>query len=147
LHGELFTLLHKPENIRSFEVELDTLDNYCENQKLSFIDFIKIDTEGNELAVLQGARQMIATGGLPFIQFEFNEMNVISRSFLKDFYKVLEGYEFFRLMPNGLFPLGAYNAGNEIFAFQNIIALRSESYPKEVITPFLVSVLAKPPQT
>ena len=145
LFQDVFTVLHKPEKVKSINVELITLDEYCQAESVKKIDFIKIDTEGNELAVLQGAAKTIASGGLPLIQFEFNEMNVVSRSFLKDFYQVLEGYAFFRLMPNGLLPLGPYNPRNEIFAFQNIIAVRTESYPDAAVASFIVPVLEKPP--
>ncbi len=145
LHGEVLSELHHADGVRKFDVALTTLDQYCAEKEITGVDFIKIDTEGNELAVLQGGRHLIKNGRLPVIQFEFNEMNIISNSFLRDFYKLLEGYEFFRLMPNGLLPLGAYNSRNEIFAFQNILALRSGSYPAEIMAPFLVFTLAKPP--
>lgn len=35
-------------------VNVDTLSNYCTQASLEKIDFLKIDTEGNDLAVLQG---------------------------------------------------------------------------------------------
>jgi FkbM family methyltransferase len=145
LHREVLSELHHASGVRKFEVELTTLDEYCAEQKLERIEFIKIDTEGNELAVLQGGKKMVLTGRLPIIQFEFNEMNIISKSSLKDFYKLLLGYQFFRLMPNGLLPLGAYNSSNEIYMFQNILAVLAESFPPEIMARFVVSPLSKPP--
>jgi hypothetical protein len=126
-------------------VALNTLDDYCAERSLEKIDFIKIDTEGHELAVLQGGKQLIKSGRLPLIQFEFNEMNIVSKSVLKDFYALLQGYEFFRLMPNGLLPLGPYNSRNEIFVFQNILAVKSELYPPALMASFVVSTLPAPP--
>jgi FkbM family methyltransferase len=145
LHREVLSELHHANRVRKFEAELTTLDEYCAEQNLRSIEFIKIDTEGHELAVLQGGKQMIETGGLPIIQFEFNEMNVISKSSLRDFYKLLESYDFYRLMPAGLLRLGAYSSRNEIYAFQNILAVRADSYSPEIIAPFVVSALSKPP--
>jgi FkbM family methyltransferase len=141
LHAEVLSELHHATGVRKLEAALTTLDQYCFEQNIISIDFIKIDTEGNELAVLQGGKQLIETGRLPIIQFEFNEMNVISGVFLRDFYKLLAGYKFFRIMPSGLLPLGAYNPRNEIFAFQNILAVLSESYSSEIMTPFAVTPL------
>jgi hypothetical protein len=145
LHREVLSELHHASGVRKFEVELTTLDEYCAEQKLERIEFIKIDTEGNELAVLQGGKKMVVTGRLPIIQFEFNEMNIISKSSLKDFYELLQGYQFFRLMPNGLLPLGAYNSSNEIYMFQNILAVLAESFPPEIMARFVVSALSRPP--
>ncbi len=138
LYKEVFTLLHQPTKIRSFDVEMTTIDLYCKSKQIKLIDFIKIDTEGNELTVLKGAESLISAGGLPIIQFEFNEMNIISRSFLKDFYGFLDGYSFFRLMPNGLLPLGPYTSRNEIFAFQNILAIRKDVCSSSDLTSFSI---------
>lgn len=63
------------------------------------------------------------------IHFGFNEMNIASRVFFKDFWEFLADYEFYRMMPNGLVPIVAYSPLLcEIFAYQNIVALlRRES--------------------
>ena len=61
-----------------------------DEKKIDDIDFIKIDVEGHELAVLQGAVNMINQNRIKVIQFEFNVANILSRVFLKDFYDLLE---------------------------------------------------------
>jgi hypothetical protein len=53
-------------------------------------------------------------------------MNVMSRSFLKDFYDILPDYNLYRLHKDGLIRLGNYDSSNEIFLFQNIIACLKE---------------------
>jgi hypothetical protein len=51
-------------------------------------------------------------------------MNVLSRVFLKDFYELLSGsYRIYRLHKNALFPLRVYHAHNEIFVWQNLVAV------------------------
>ena len=45
-------------------------------------------------------------------------MNVMSRVFLRDFYRFLKAYDFFRLTPNGLLRLGPYSSRNEIFPLE-----------------------------
>lgn len=45
------------------QVALDTIDNYCEENKIERINFIKMDIEGNELNALKGAERMIFLGG------------------------------------------------------------------------------------
>ncbi len=106
-------------------IRLRTLDAVAAEQQWDAIDFLKIDTEGNEFAVLQGAENLIRGGRIGAILFEFNEMNVAARVFLRDFYELLPDYRFFRLDTRRLIPLGPYQPRNEIFQFQNLLAVRS----------------------
>lgn len=111
------TALHK------LKIEVKTLDSFCEENGIRSIDFIKIDVEGAELAVLQGAEKMIRNNGLRIVQFEFNDFNISSRTFMQDFYKLLKGYRFFRITGKGLVNMGAYSTDHEIFKYQNILAV------------------------
>jgi len=63
-----------------------TLDDFCSQQKISRLDFIKIDTDGFELQVLKGAEKTIQRFS-PVIIFEaaiyvFNEMGIEFADFL-----------------------------------------------------------------
>jgi len=124
MYKEVIADFRKSE-VEEISIDLTTIDDFIEDNRLSKIALLKVDTEGNELNVLKGASQAIASGMIDVIQIEFNEMNVISRTFFKDFIDILPGYDFYRLLPDGLKALGAYNvAAFEIFAFQNIIAIK-----------------------
>lgn len=125
-YKSVITDLHKDNNILEIECKTVSLDEFCESQKITYIDFIKIDTEGHELEVLSGAKTMIAENKIGIIQFEFNEMNIISRVFLKDFYDILKDYNIYRLDSNRLIPLFEYNSTNEIFKFQNFLAVNKK---------------------
>ncbi|HBE71610.1 MAG TPA: methyltransferase FkbM [Planctomycetaceae bacterium] len=121
LYGGVLENLHGYAKVATTEVMTTTLDQYCEAQEIKKIDFLKVDTEGAERDVLVGAKRLIASDGLPLIQFEFNEMNVESRVFLKDFFQLLPQHRFYRLDTQGLLPI-KYSPREEIFQFQNIIA-------------------------
>lgn len=123
IYREVLSDLHEDNCITSLKIELEKLDSFCEKHKIDSIDFLKIDTEGNELDVLKGSIQMINEGKIKIIQFEFNEMNIISRVFLRDFYQILKDYRIYRLSEKGLIPLFRYNSINEIFKFQNLLAI------------------------
>lgn len=112
------------QKAKAYDVKQVTLDDFLKKQKVTDIDLLKIDVEGYELAVLQGAKQLIAKQKIDLIQFEFNEMHVYHRVFFKDFTNLLHGYTLYRLGPNGLLPLPKYRPlTHEIFAFQNILAI------------------------
>ena len=109
---------------KSYVVKQVTLDSYCKKQSIIKIDLLKIDAEGSELFVLQGAKELLQSQAIELVQFEFNEMHAYTRTFFKDFVAVLENYSLFRMSPNGLLPLGKYRPlTHEVFAFQNILAI------------------------
>jgi FkbM family methyltransferase len=120
--------LHQ-QAVTATEVRVDTLDNVAAQYGLARIDYLKIDTEGNELAVLEGGARLLGESRIGYIHFEFNEMNVVSRVFLRDFRKLLPGHRLHRLLPHGLLPLGERIVATEIFAYQNILAVPSFDWP------------------
>ncbi len=125
LYKEVFNDLHKDKNSIPIKIGLESLDNICIKNNIENIDFLKIDTEGHEFDVLRGSIQMINKGRIKIIQFEFNEMNIISRVFLKDFYQILKDYKIYRLSEKRLIPIFHYDSTNEIFKFQNILAIHN----------------------
>lgn len=55
-------------------IQCKTLDSECQDKKITDVDFLKIDTEGSELMVLQGAEKTIKKW-YPFIQIESNGLS------------------------------------------------------------------------
>jgi FkbM family methyltransferase len=121
LNKQVLTNLHQ-ESVESEKVEIQTLDYFCKVQNIKTINFLKIDTEGFEYMVMQGAENMINNDCIDIILFEFNEMNVYTKVFLKDFYDILSNYNIYRLDSNKLINLNVYKTENEIFKYQNIVA-------------------------
>lgn len=116
----MFDRIYKAQS-EQFLVELIKLDDFVLKKNIEEVDLLKVDTEGNELKVLKGFENFIALRKVNAVHFEFNVMNVVSRVFMKDFYDGLEGYDFFRMLPDALVPLKEYNpVFCEIFAFQKI---------------------------
>jgi hypothetical protein len=104
------------------------LNGFLSKGRRGQVHLLKVDTEGNELKVLEGARQALSEGRVEVIHFEFNEMNVVSHAFLRDFIDLLKGFRLFRLFPGGPLELGPYHAvTHEIFAYQNLVAVHRKS--------------------
>jgi FkbM family methyltransferase len=110
---------------RSTNVPVITLDTYCAENAVERIDLLKIDVEGFELNVLRGARRLLDDRRIGAIQFEFNEMNVVGRTFMDDFMARLSPtHSLHRVLPHGLLPLERHRHWpNEQFVYQNIVAL------------------------
>lgn len=54
-----FPNTHELEVIKSIQVNCDTLDNVLASNNIHDIDFLKIDTQGSELQILEGARDAL----------------------------------------------------------------------------------------
>lgn len=72
--------MENPENLaelvpisRSVDVEALTLDAFCEQQKISHIDYLKLDVEGAELDALKGAEGLLRRQAVDWIQFEISK--------------------------------------------------------------------------
>lgn len=129
LFREVLTEIHDDQDLICFEVPVSTVDEFARQQQLQHIHLLKIDAEGSEMNVLRGAQRMLEARAIDVIQFEFNTMNVISRVFMKDFYTLLTGYKLYRLLPDGFVLLNPTPSFiSEVFAFQNIIAIRDECH-------------------
>jgi FkbM family methyltransferase len=123
---EVIEDIHKAQS-SGHEVNVITLDEFIDEKGLACVDLLKIDTEGYELNVLKGGVKAIRSGVFRAIQFEFNEMNVLSRVFFKDFIEVLPQYQFHRMLPGGLQRIDHYSPVRcVLFAFQNIVAIYCE---------------------
>lgn len=106
------------------QVQVASLDEYCEQHGIDHIDFLKIDTEGHELAVLLGAARMLNSGRVDFIQFEFGGTNIDARTYLRDFVRLLEPrYRISRILRDGVEPL-TYSEAEEVFVTTNFLAER-----------------------
>lgn len=115
----------KADNVEKKIMEVVRLDSFFCEHKIEHVDFLKIDTEGFELDVLQGCGEYLTPSKIRMVQFEFNHTHVYRRQFLKDFHDLLhpKGYRLLRLSKNRWHPLTPYNPEFEIFKYQNIIAL------------------------
>jgi FkbM family methyltransferase len=105
-------------------IEIITLDSYFAENLDNAPKVIKIDVEGHELDVLNGAIKLL--GNAEVVQFEFGGTDIDSRTFFKDFWTFFKKNSFilYRIGPRGLIPVEFYTETDEYFSFTNFIALR-----------------------
>jgi FkbM family methyltransferase len=106
------------------EVQITTVDAI--SRELGWRpQFMKIDVEGFELEVLSGARELLESSTLSYIQFEFGPHHLKRRQNINDFMAVLKDFEFYRLATHALRPLGdGSHYLHNIYAYSNIICVR-----------------------
>jgi FkbM family methyltransferase len=109
------------------QIQVQTIDGFCEAEGIERIDFLKLDVEGHELSVLRGCERMLTTGLISMIQFEFGPANIYSRTYFFDFWSMLSGmYDIFRIVPQGIVPIDFYGEHHEIFLTTNYLALKKK---------------------
>jgi FkbM family methyltransferase len=122
--------LHAPHGVSSGvlteEVTATTLSSYAGQARLDQLALVKIDTEGHDLAVLRGARQLFAEQRISAAQFEYNHRWIYAGSYLRDAFELLEplGYRVGKLTPAGVEFYPSWDAELETFVEGNYVACR-----------------------
>lgn len=124
LYEEVIQSIHGHKAIQH-QIVLTTIDAFLEKNNIEHIGLLKIDTEGNEFNILVGAETTLRNAKIDVIHFEFNEMNIVSKAFVKNFLTILPNYTLYRLLPKGFLEI-TYEKPllYELFTYQNIIAIR-----------------------
>jgi FkbM family methyltransferase len=105
-------------------VPAGTLDSYAAEAGVRRFALVKVDTEGHDLAVLRGARTLLAEHRITVVQFEYNHRWVFARAFLRDAFEFLAGlgYLIGKLTPKGVEFYPGWDADLETFVEGNYIA-------------------------
>lgn len=106
-------------------IELTTVDEFCKDNQIKKVDLLKLDIEGSEYNALRGATKAI--NNIDYIQFEFGNMQVLSRHFITDFIKILDNFKIYRLIQDGFIEIDS-NPINEIFQTSNYIAINKSKF-------------------
>lgn len=122
--GEGSASILKKEGHYNEEIEITTLDIFCQRHGIQTIDFLKMDVQGYEYNILLGAKEMLERQKIKVIQFEFDEPNIANRIFFKDFWDLLhEKYTIYHSLYNGLIKIEKYHYSLENFNCMNYLAV------------------------
>jgi FkbM family methyltransferase len=110
------------------EVLLDTIDAFRERHEIPAIDLLKIDAEGHDVFVLEGAQRSLEGGAIKRIQFEYGASYIDSRRLLKDVFSLFAPlpYEMFLIAPDRLMHCPRYDQRLENFQYKNFLVLHRE---------------------
>ena len=119
-------------NVRSVSVPVTTLDNYFAGEGRVFADreitLLKIDTEGFEYEVLQGARRTLAERRPRYVQLEFNHHQLLRGHTLYSISRLLPDYQVHQILPgsHGLRAVRPEDPGTNVFGYANFVLARPD---------------------
>lgn len=110
------------------EVEVVSVPQYCIEQGIKNIDFLKIDAEGHDYEVLKGSKEMLNAHQIEVLQFEYGPANLDSHVLLKDIMMFFANlpYRLFRVYPRFILPIHRYTKDLENFISVNYVAILGE---------------------
>jgi FkbM family methyltransferase len=105
-----------------------TLDSYAEQSGVARFALVKIDAEGHDLAVLRGARALLAEHRIAAVQFEYNHRWIFGRFYLRDAFEFLLalGYRVGKVTPRGVEFYPGWDTDLETFVEGNYLACDPE---------------------
>lgn len=104
-----------------------SLDTFCRDNNIDYIDFLKIDTEGCEYKVLQGAKSLLSDQAIAVLQFEYGGTYSDAGITLKEVFDYLSrlNYSVFRICPDCLIHITTWRDSLENYQYSNYCAISS----------------------
>ncbi len=101
-----------------------TLDLYVLEKCIEKVDLVKIDVEGYESEVIEGARTFLRTCQPRYVQLEFNWHQLFRNKTLNWFAGQLTDYDCYQLLPNDWVKRDVKDPLCNIFLFSNFVFVR-----------------------
>jgi FkbM family methyltransferase len=121
--GSTFDAYNAPKS--SIQVNTETIDHYCKTTGIEMIDLLKMDAQGAELSILQGAAQTLQQGRIKLIYAEVNFLEIYQGAGL---YHALAAYlETKGFQLHNLYGLATNQKGQ--LAWGDAIFIRSDLMP------------------
>lgn len=110
----------------TFDVPVETGDEYCARRGVTHIDFLKVDVEGAEFEVIRGFGSLIGAGAVDVVQFEYGPLTLAGRHSLRDYHGLFTdaGMVLGKVYPRYVKLFDRYYPGLDDFRWGNYVALR-----------------------
>jgi FkbM family methyltransferase len=76
---------------RRVVIRTQTADGFCAAAGIAKVHLLKVDAEGHDFSVLQGAARLLAEERVMVAQFEYNHRWIYARHYLKDVFDLVRG--------------------------------------------------------
>lgn len=109
-------------------VEKVSIRDYCFAHRIQRIDFLKCDTEGHDMEVLEGARELFEDGRVGACQFEYNHRWIYARHYLKDVFDFANDLPYCvgKLTPRGVEMYEAWHPELDRFFEGNYVLMHAD---------------------
>ncbi len=136
--GEKSLLLESwcAEDAEGVAVRVTTVDSEVAKTGWECVDLLKIDAEGYDFHVIQGARRLLSRHGIGIVQFEYNAPWALAGNTLAAAIRLFEGYGYkvYLARTTGLHPLN-YARWGEFYRCTNFVAVSPRMF--SLISPLL----------
>lgn len=112
---------------QSEKIHVSTLNAYCKKHNIGHIHLLKLDVEGHELDVLNGALELFAKDAIDIVTFEFGGCNIDTKTYFQDFWYFFKdkNMSIYRILPNNkLYKISEYRELYEQFVTTNYVAMK-----------------------
>jgi len=83
--------LHEVSGPNRETVHLRRLDSWLAAEGIDALTMVKIDTEGFDFLVMEGAERTLTLGACEIVQFEYNWRWLLNRASLRDVFRLIAG--------------------------------------------------------
>ena len=111
---------------RTIAIKAVALDTYLAAHDLTHVDYVKIDVEGAEARVIAGLSAALEAGKVDAVQFEHGPFSIYDRTFLKDYFDLLQplGFSLYKVSQPKMLKIEHYDELLDNFSHQNWVAAR-----------------------
>jgi FkbM family methyltransferase len=124
--------LHQTETSQSsLTVQTVSLDSHAREHGFDRILYMKVDTEGHDMRVLNGASRLLRDTQVIALQFEYNYRWILGRNYLKDVFDLLSdgSYSIGKITPLGIEVYPKWHPELETFREGNYLVCQPRILP------------------
>lgn len=114
------------QNNETLEIEVISIDDFIRENHITEIDFIKIDVEGFESEVIEGAFETFNSIKPKYVQIEYGWHQLIRNVNLNYFAKKLSNYNVYQLTYNNMKLVDPKDSYANFYLYSNFIFIRKD---------------------
>lgn len=114
------------QNNETLEIEVTSIDDFCRENQITEIDYIKIDVEGFESEVLEGAFETFKSIKPKYVQIEYGWHQLIRNTTLNYYAEKLSNYNVYQLTYNNMKLVDPKDSYANFHLYSNFVFIRKD---------------------